>query len=326
MMGRKFMVGLLASLVSLILASAGLAQSYPSKPIRVMVPFGGGSSGVDLTVRLFAPKLSELLGQPVVVENRGGANGMIGSAMVARAPADGYNLLYTTPSTHVTATFISKSVPYDPIKDFTPISATVEPVTGIVVNPALPINNVREMIEYAKKNPGKLSYTSSGIGSVFHLTGELLKNAAGIDILHVPYKGSQQALTDTITGQVSMTLSAVAGTLPMARAGKLRLIAILEATRFSGLPDMPTVGESLPGFEKPASWFGYFGPARMPAPIVARLHTEIVKTLQAPEIRAKLDETGQAVIGNSPAEFAAQIKRGYEVYGKAFALTGITPE
>ena len=317
---------MLAATLGVFLSGAVCAQSYPSKPIRLMVPFGGGASAVELTSRLFAPKLGELLGQAVYIENRAGANGMIGSDMVARGPADGYNLLYTTPSTHVTAVFISKNVPYDPVKDFTPISAAVEPVSGIVVNPKLPITNVRELIEYAKANPNKLSYTSSGIGSVFHLTGELLNSAAGIKMLHVPYKGSQQALTDTMTGEVSMTLSAVSGPLPFVKAGKLRQIAILDARRYPAMPDIPTVGETIAGFEKPASWFGFFGPARLPADIVGRLHGEIVKMLNAPDIRTKLDETGLAVIGSSPTEFAALIKRGFEVYGKAFALSGIKPE
>jgi len=308
------------------LTGAVFAQSYPSKPIRMVVPFPGGSSGVDLTARLFAPKLAEILGQPVYIDNRGGANGMIGSDNIARSPADGYNLLYTTPSTHVTATFISKNVPYDPVKDFTPISAAVEPVSGIVVFPKLPIANVRELVSYAKANPGKMTFTSSGIGSVFHLTGELLNNAAGINIVHVPYKGTQQALTDNMTGEVSMTLSAISGPMPFVKAGKLRLIAILESRRYPGLPDMPAVGESVPGFEKPASWFGFFGPANLPAPVLARLHSDIVKMLNAPDVRSKLEDAGIAVIGNSPAEFAALIRRGFEVYGKAFTLSGIKPE
>ena len=177
---------LFGAIAGITFAGMASAQSYPSKPIRLMVPFGGGASAVELTARLFAPKLGEMLGQSMYVENRAGANGMIGSEVIARAPADGYHLLYTTPSTHVTATFISKQVPYDPVRDFTPISATVEPVSGIVVNPRFPINNVRELVDYAKANPGKLSYTSSGIGSVFHLTGELLNSAAGINLLHVP--------------------------------------------------------------------------------------------------------------------------------------------
>ena len=176
------------------------------------------------------------------------------------------------------------------------------------------------------RSPGKLSYTSSGIGSVFHLTGELLNSAAGINLLHVPYKGSQQALTDTMTGEASMTLAAISGPMPFVKAGKLRMIAILESRRYAGLPDMPTVGETIPGFEKPASWFGFFGPANLPPPVVNRLHGEIVKMLALPDIRQKLDEAGLAVIGSTPAEFAALIKRGFEVYGKAFALSGIKPE
>jgi tripartite-type tricarboxylate transporter receptor subunit TctC len=316
-----------AVLVILVACSSALqAQGYPSKPIRMVVPFAGGGSGVDYAAQLFKSKLADALGQPVVIDNRAGANGMIGSANVARSAPDGYTILFTTPSTHITAVYLSKHVPYDPVKDFTPLSASVEPVSAIAVNPQVPATNVKELVEYARRNPGKLSYSSSGIGSVFHLTGELMKQMAGIDLLHVPYKGSIRSLTDLQSGQISMTLSAVSPQIPHHRAGKMRIIAVLENQRFSGLPDVPTVGESLPGFEKPASWFGFFGPAGMQPAVVHRLGTEMARMVTAPDILPKLEEGGYAAIGNSPQEFAALIKAGFDVYGRAVKAAGLKPE
>jgi tripartite-type tricarboxylate transporter receptor subunit TctC len=292
----------------------------------MVVPFPGGGSGVDYTAQMFKSKLADALGQAVYIDNRAGANGMIGSENVARSAPDGYTILFTTPSTHITAVYLSKNVPYDPVRDFTPLSASVEPVSAIAVNPRLPIANVKELVEYARRNPGKLSYSSSGIGSVFHLTGELLKQQAGIDMLHVPYKGMIQSLVDLQSGQISMTLSAVSSQIPHHRSGKVRIVAVLEQQRFAGLPDMPTVAESLPGFEKPASWFGFFGPAGMPPAVVGRLGGEMAKMVSAPDIRAKLEEGGYAIIGSTPQEFAAMIKAGFEVYARAAKAAGVKPE
>jgi tripartite-type tricarboxylate transporter receptor subunit TctC len=324
-MKRRATLAALAAACSLA-AGIAAAQGYPTKPIRVVVPFPGGPSGVDQGLRVAQQKIAEILGQPLVIDNRSGANGMIGSENVARSAPDGYSLLFTTPSTHVTAVFLVKSMPYDPVKDFTPITASLEPVTGLVANPDLPFSNVKELIDYAKRNPNKLSYASSGIGSVFHLTGELFKQVAGVEILHVPYKGTQQALTDTMSGANSLTLSAVSGVIPLAKSGKLKLLAVLEAKRFARLPDVPTVRESLPAFEKPPSWFGFFGPAGLPAPIVSRLNTDIVRGFNAPELRERLEEMGLVTIGSSPAEFAEIIRKGYDIYGRAAKAAGVKPE
>lgn len=302
------------------------SQSFPAKPVHLVIPFSSGGASLDTVARLLAVRMSEGLAQPIIVENRPGANGMIGSQQVARMPADGYAILFTSTSTHVTAVFLSKNLPYDPVKDFTPISAAVEPVTTIAVHPSVPAQSVRELIDYARKNPGKLSYSSSGIGSVFHLAGELFKHSAGIDMVHVPYKVNQQAVTDAVAGRVGVLLNTVLVTMPQARAGKLRLLAVMEGRRFSGLPDVPTMGESLAGFEKPSSWFGYFGPAGLPVPVVARLHTEIAKALGNAEVRARLEEAGMSVIGNNPEQFAALIRRGFDVYGRAVKLAGVEPE
>jgi tripartite-type tricarboxylate transporter receptor subunit TctC len=305
-------------------AGFAFAQSFPSKPVRMVIPFPPG--GVDITGRLLASKMSELMGQPVVVDNRGGANGVIGSELVAHAPPDGYTILLTTPSTHITAVFLSKSVPYDPVKDFTPISLALEPVSLLIVHPSVPVSSVQELMQHAKKNPGKLTYSSSGIGSVFHLTGEALKEAGGVDILHVPYKGTGPSLADVVAGRIDLTFSALSSVRPLMTAGKVKVLAVAEPTRYSGLPDIPTVAEGVPGFDKPSTWFGFFGPAGMPRPIVQRLNADIVKTVNSPDLRGKLDESGFSIVGSSPEEFAANMKKGFEVYGKIVKLVGLKPE
>ena len=312
---------LAALLAAPLLASA---QGYPNKPIRMVVPFPPG--GVDVTGRLISTKLTELLGQPVVLENRGGANGMIGSELVAHSPADGYTILMTTPSTHITAVFLSKNVPYDPIKDFTPIVCALEPATVLIVPPALQVSSVKELIDYASRNPGKISYSSSGIGSVFHLMGEAFAEAAGIRIVHVPYKGTGPALADVVAGRIEMSFNALSTVRPQSSTGKVKILAVAEGQRFGGLPDIPTVREQLPGFEKPQSWFGFFGPAGLPRPIALRLNAEIMKAVNAPDVRPKLDDGALSVIGGSPEDFAALIKRGFEIYGKIVKAAGLRPE
>ena len=315
----------LAVALCLAMPVASLAQAWPSKPIRLIMPFPGSSS-VDVVARLVAQKMSESLGQPVVVEPRPGANGMIGSDVVAKSAPDGYTLQIATPSTHVTSLFLSKNVPYDPVKDFTPITAAVEPATCLAVYSDLPVKNVAELVEYAKRNPGRLSYSSSGIGSVFHMTGEIFNQAAGTNLLHVPYRGAAAALIDLIAGRVPVAFVAVGDALPQARAGKLRILAVLEASRYAGLPDVPTVGETLPGFKKPPSWFGFFGPAGLPPALVARVHAEIIKALNAPDVRARLGDGAMIVIGNTPENLAAMLKNGIDVYGRLIKAAGILPE
>ena len=309
---------------TLTVSSPVFSQAFPTKPIRMVIPFPPG--GVDITGRLLANKMSELLGQPVVVDNRGGANGLIGSELVARSAPDGYTILLTTPSTHVTAVFLQKSIPYDPVKDFTPLCAVLEPVSLLVVHPSLPVNSVQELIAHAKKNPGKLTYSSSGIGSVFHLTGEALKEAGNVDILHVPYKGTGPSLADVVAGRISMTFSALSTSRPLIVSGKVKALAVAEPRRYAGLPNIPTVAEGLPGFSKPSTWFGFFGPAGMPRHIVQRLNAEMVKTAHAPDLRDKLDQGGFSIIAGTPEDFAAILKQGLEVYGRLVKSVGLKPE
>ncbi len=316
----------LACGIALVCATPAFAQAWPTaRPITMVSPFPPGPP-LDLVVRLVSTKVSEALGQSIVVENRAGANGTIGSQLVARAEPDGYTLLAGTAGTHVTAVHLMKSLPYDPVRDFTPIAAAVEPVTCLVVNGALPVNSVAELIAYAKARPGQLSFGSSGIGSVFHLMGEQFNRTAGVAINHVPYRGVAPAMQDVIGGHIPMTFISLNNALAPAAEGRVKILAVLEPTRYVRLPDVPSMSEIIPAFQKPSSWFGFLGPAGLPAPIVTRLNVEIVKALQAPDVLSTLEETGYAVIGGSPEDFAALIKDGIARYGEIIKAAGIPPQ
>ncbi len=302
------------------------AQDWPAgKPISIVVPVPPGPT-IDQIARIVAARLSAALGQTVIVENKPGANGMIGSAAVAHASPDGYTLLAATPASHVTAVHLMKNLPVDPVKDFTPIMAAVEPVTALVVNAGLPVNSVPELIAYAKANPGKLSYGSSGIGSVFHLTGELFNRTAGVSITHVPYRGVTQPMQDTAAGHIQIvhiSLSSARGALA---SGKAKVLAILEPKRYAKMPNIPSMTEILPAFRKPSTWFGFFGPAHLPPAIVARLSAEMRKAITEPDVRAKLEGQDLTIIADTPEEFAALQKQGIEQFGEIIKAAGITPQ
>jgi tripartite-type tricarboxylate transporter receptor subunit TctC len=310
-----------------LLASAvpARAQTWPARPITMVVPFPPGP-GLDLMARLVGMKLSETLKESVIIENRTGANGVIGANLVARAPPDGYMLLMSTASTHVTAVHLIKNLPYDPLKDFTPVAAAVEPVTCLVVNGALGINSVPDLIAYAKAHPGEMSYGSSGVGSVFHLMGELFNQTAGVKINHVPYRGVAPALQDVIAGHIAMAYLSISNVLGVADQGSVKILAVLEPKRFALRPQIPSMSEVLPAFRKPSSWFGLFGPPGLPAPITARLNVETVKALNAPDVLGKLNDNGLAVIGGSPDDFKALIEDGIARYGAIIKAAGIEPE
>lgn len=315
-----------AAIVATLLRSpAAHAQSYPSRAISIIVPFPPGPA-VDLVARLVGAKLAEALGQSVVIENRTGANGTIGSNAVARAAPDGHMLLMATAGTHVTAPHLMKALPYDPVKDFTPIAAAVEPVTCLVINGKLPISSVEELIAHAKAQPNPLSYGSSGNGSVFHLMGELFVRTAGVRLAHVAYRGVEPAMQDVIGGHIPMTFIAVSNAIEPHLAGSAKILAILEPQRYQRLPEIRSMSEIIPAFAKPSSWFGFLGPAGMAPEVVGRLNGEIVKALNAPDVKARLDRIGLAVIGGSAADFAALLKDGIERYGAIIRDAGIKGE
>ncbi len=319
---------MIAALLALVMAltAPASAQTAPSgKPITMVVPFPPGPS-LDLVARLTGAKLADALGQPVVVENRTGANGTLGANAVARAAPDGRTLLFTTASTQVTAVHLMKNLPYDPVKDFTPIIAAVEPVTCLIVNSTLPVSSVGELVAYAKARPGALSYGSSGVGSVFHLVGELFNQTAGVSINHVPYRGVAPALQDVVAGHIPIAFLSISNALALGDNAGIRILAVLEPQRFARRPDIPSMSEAVPAFHKPSSWFGVFGPAGLPTPMVARLHGEIIKALAAADVKAKLDENGLSVIGGSPEDFRTLIVDGIARYGAIIRAAGIKPE
>jgi len=316
---------LLLLLAAMASALPAHAQSWPTRPITMVVPFPPGP-GLDLMARLVGAKLGEAFKQSIVVENRTGANGVIGASLVARAPPDGYMLLMSTASTHVTAVHLIKNLPYDPLKDFTPIAAAVEPVTCLVVNGSLGINSVADLIAYAKAHPGEMSYGSSGVGSVFHLMGELFNETAGVQIKHVPYRGVAPALQDVIAGHIPVAYLSISNVLGVADQGSVKILAVLEPKRFALRPQIPSMSEVLPAFRKPSSWFGLFGPPALPAPITARLNAETIKALNAPDVIGKLNDNGLAVIGGTPDDFRALIEDGIARYGAIIKAAGIEPE
>lgn len=318
------------SLAAIALASlAGFAfaqDKYPSKPIRLIVPYPPGAS-TDILARSLGQKLSTNMGVPVVVDNKAGASGIIGTAALAKAEPDGYTIGIAVPSTHTLPVALNRKVPYDPMKDFTPLSIVANNLLAIVVNPAVPAKTLRELVDYAKQNPGKLSYGTSGAGTAQHLVGEMLNQFAKIDIVHVPYKGASAAMGDLLGGRIQMMIDLVQTPLPNIQAGKLRPLGTTGAQRVALLPDVPTIAEQgLPGFQF-ATWIGIAAPAGTPKPIVDRLHAEMVKALAMPDLQAAFAKQGMQVAPSaSPEAFAQFMKSEHDRLGELIKNAGIQPE
>jgi tripartite-type tricarboxylate transporter receptor subunit TctC len=284
------------------------AQPYPSKSIRYVVPYAPGGS-TDIVARVLALKLSEAMGQQVVVDNRPGAGGAIGADIVAKSPPDGYTMVTAVTSIMAINQFLYRKLPYDPEKDFAPVTQVGSLPLILVIHPSLPAKNVREFIAIAKAKPGQLNYGSSGVGTATHMTTELFKAMAGVDLVHIPYKGSGQVMGDVIGGQLALIFDQIVSSLPHVQGGKLRMLAITSAKRFPSLPDLPTIAESgVPGYES-ISWAGVAVPAGTPKEIVARLHAEIVKVLAMPDIRERFLRDGIETIGSTPEQFSEHIRR-----------------
>jgi len=308
-----------------VAALCGFAQlasaAWPESTITLVVPWAPGGS-TDILARSLSEQLSKSLGQPVIVDNRAGASGNIGSNFVAKAKPDGYTLLVGSMSTHAMNPALMPSMPFRGVEDFTPIAQIANVVNTLVTNPSVPAKNVGELIAYAKANPGKLAYASAGAGSTNHLSAVLFEKAAGIEMLHVPYKGGAPAVLDTVGGQTLVLFSAGTQTLPHVKAGKLRLLGVTEAKRSALLPDVPTVGETLPGYEL-GVWYGVFGPAGMSKDLVVKLNTEINKALSNPDVRARMDAIGVEVVRGTSQEFAIVLRRDADRYGKIIRELGI---
>ena len=300
---RKTIAMLIAG-VMLPMATPASAQAstYPDKPIRIVVPFPVGGVA-DTFGREIGRKLTEVWGQPVVVDNRTGAGGNIGADIVAKSAPDGYTLVIGNIGTHAVNVSLLPVMPFDPIKDFTPIIHVLDAEGLLVVNPSIKATTVPELIALARVQPGTLSYGSAGVGTTSHLAGELFKSMTKVDIVHVPYKGNVPAITDLLGGQTSMIFATMPTVLPHVRAGKLRPLAVLGTARSPALPDVPTVAESVPGFEV-SNWIGLFGPAGMPPAIVARLNAEVQKIMRSPEIQKRLETEGAKFIPMTPEQFA----------------------
>lgn len=310
---------------ALLTAASGVAaQTYPTRPVRFVVPYAPGGS-TDTLARSIATVLADHLGQQVVVDNRTGANGDIGMTIVARAPADGYTVVLGYIANLGIGPSLYEKMPYDPVKDFAPITQVAGASNIFVIHPSLPAKNFKEFIAYTKANPKKVSFASAGVASVGHLTGELLNDMAGIDMQHVPYKGSGQAISDLVGGHIKVMISGMASTLPHVRSGKLVGIVTTGLKRTPATPDIPTIAETFPGFES-SSWFGVLAPAGTPKPIISRLNTDIHKSLQDPAVAKRLANVGFEITYGTPEQFAAYIKSEIKKWAKVVKASGAKPE
>jgi tripartite-type tricarboxylate transporter receptor subunit TctC len=317
----------LACAVALAACGAvAMAQgAYPSKPIKLVVPYPPGGIG-DTMGRELATQLGGRLGQTVIVENKPGASQMIGADAVAKAPGDGYTLFLGSISSLVLNTYAQKSISYDPVKDFAPVSMFFTSPMYLVVNPALPVKSVQEFIAYGKANPGKITFGSIGTGSSLHLAGELFKSMAGVDMLHIPYKGSVPAVTDLISGQITAMFDAGTSSLPQVRGGKLRVLAATSAQRASGTPDIPTIAEAgVPGYDA-SLWFAIVAPAATPRPIIQRLSTEINEIVKQPALRERYKASGVELSGSTPEELAAKIQTDLVRWTDVQKKAGVMPQ
>ena len=317
-MMRRLVIGLALA----VLAAPVLAQQYPSKPIRIVNAFPPGGPS-DLLARMVAQKLQEAWGQPVIVEPKTGAAGNIGMEFIARSPADGYTLGIAPTGNLVVNPHIFAKLPYDPFKDFAPVTliATVENV--LVVHPEVPAKTVQELVALARAKPGTLNFASPGSGSQAHLAGELLKSMTGIDLVHVPYKGTGPALNDVIAGQVTMMFSQMSSALPHVRAGKLRALGVASPRRSTAAPELPTIAEQgLPGFEA-VSWYALVAPAETPPEIVAKVQQEVARALGLPDSRERLAGLGAEPVGNTPAELAARMRTESARWAQVVKAAGI---
>ena len=298
--------------------------AWPEKPVRIIVPWAPGGS-TDILARTVADKLSRSVGQPVIVDNKPGASGNIGSDVVAKASPDGYTLLFGSMSTHAINPAMNSAMPFRGVEDFTPIALLAFVTNTFVIHPSLPVNSVKEFIAYAKANPGKVAYASAGAGSTNHLSAALLEKMAGIEMLHVPYKGGAPAVVDTLAGQTQVLFTAGTQSLPHVKAGKLKLIAVTERRRSALLKDVPTVAETIPGYEM-AVWYGAFGPPGLPPELTRRLNAEINRIMMLPDVKEKMEAIGVEPVNETPEQFGAVLRADADKWGRLVKELGIKSE
>ena len=322
---RRFALGSIASAVvlgaGLLGGTSALAQANPTKPVTIIVPFAAGGT-TDILARIIGQALTAELGQSVVVDNRAGAGGNIGGQAAAKATPDGHTLFMGTVGTHAINASLYKKMPFDPVKDFAPLTRVANVPNLLVANPAQPYKSVKDLIAYAKANPGKVNFGSSGNGSSIHLSGELFKSLAKVDMQHVPYKGSAPAVTDLLGNQIGIMFDNMPSAIQHVRSGKLVPLAVTTAKRSPELPNVPTIAEAgVPGYEA-TSWFGMFAPAGTPAPVLAKLNAAIVKVLAQPDVKKKINEQGAEVYSETPEQFAAFIQAESVKWGKVVKESG----
>ena len=322
---RRFALGSIASAVvlgaGLLGGTSALAQAYPTKPVTIIVPFAAGGT-TDILARIIGQALTAELGQSVVVDNRAGAGGNIGGQAAAKATPDGHTLFMGTVGTHAINASLYKKMPFDPVKDFAPLTRVANVPNLLVANPAQPYKSVKDLIAYAKANPGKVNFGSSGNGSSIHLSGELFKSLAKVDMQHVPYKGSAPAVTDLLGNQIGIMFDNMPSAIQHVRSGKLVPLAVTTAKRSPELPNVPTIAEAgVPRYEA-TSWFGMFAPAGTPAPVLAKLNAAIVKVLGQPDVKKKINEQGAEDYSETPEQFAAFIQAESVKWGKVVKESG----
>lgn len=301
------------------------AQSYPSKPIWLIVPFAAGG-GSDIVARTVAQKLGEALGQPVLVDNKPGAGGNIGTDVAAKAAPDGYTIVMGVFGPIAVNPSLFGNLPYDPLRDFAPITQAVTVTNMLAVHPSVPAGTVKELIEYGRQHPGKLASATGGVGTAGHMASELFKSMTRLDMAVVPYKGAAPAVNDVLNGQVPITFEALLSTLPYVKTGKLKAIAVTTSTRSSLLPDIPTIAEAgLPGYDA-NNWYGFLAPARTPEPVIATLHREITKVLRMPDVTEKLASVGAEPVGNTPEAFSTVIRTDVAKWKRIVQETGAKVE
>ena len=306
------------------LAAPALAQNYPARPITVISAQAPGGAS-DAVARAVSDRLQMALGQPIVIESRPGAGGNVGAAAAARAAPDGYTLMIGTDAMMTSNVHLYKSMPFDPVKDFAPITNAGANIIVVAVHSDLPVKSMAELVAYAKANPGKLQFGSSGLASPHHLAGELLKLKTGIEIVHVPYRGGSLSANDLVGGHIGMAFLSYSAAAPLIPTGKIRVLAVVEKTRYAAIPDVPTVAETVPGFEI-SSWLGFFAPAGTPAPIVARLNEEIVKALKADAVKERLSALGLSVLAGTPEDLAETVRNGIAVRSELIKAAKIEPQ
>ncbi len=309
------------ALLPALAVPAASAAGWPEKPIRVILSVPAGATP-DVTARLVFPGLSQQLGVPLVADNRAGGGGVIGAEIAAKSAPDGHTLFISSPGALTILPHLRKGLPYDTLRDFAPVSLISIGPFVLMAHPSVPAKNIGELIALAKAQPGKLNYASAGNGVANHLAGELFKQMAGIDIVHVPYKGAPQAVSDVLAGHMQLMFNSVAPIVPYIKAGRVRVLGIASLQRSPQMPDLPTISESgVPGFEA-VNWFGLFAPAKTPKPVIDRINAAVVATVKSPEMQARFIALGADPVGSSVAEFTAFVKRDLEKYEKVVRISG----